>query len=75
MSAVSSPQSFPVFVDGCIQPAGAPAIPAEDTGFLLGLAVFETLLVDDGHAFFLDEHLARLRRGAQRLSIPWPPPS
>lgn len=65
--------AFPVFAGGRVQPAQAPVLRAGDEGFLLGLAVFETVLVEDGHPFFLEDHLARLRAGARALSIPWPP--
>ena len=71
---MSGPEPFLVLVDGRRHPAGAAVLAAEDQGFLLGLAAFETLLVQDGHASFLDAHLARLARGAAGLSIPWPPP-
>ena len=71
---MSDVPAFPVYVDGRLHPAGTPVIAAEDQGFLLGLAVFETLLVEEGTTSFLDDHLARLRRGAAGLGIPWPPP-
>lgn len=45
------------------------AINIADRGFLLGDGVFETLLVRDGVAAFLNEHLARLRDGLNALSI------
>ena len=62
------------WVDGELVAPGVPAIPADDQGFLLGLAVFETLLQEDGHRYFEAEHLARLQCGAGVLGIPWPPP-
>jgi len=40
-----------------------------DPGLLAGLGVFETLGVDDGEGLELDEHLARLQRGAETLAI------
>jgi len=63
-----------VFVNGRIHPSNTPVLCAEDQGFLLGLSVFETTLVEGGHVYFLSEHLERLRHGAQELAIPWPPP-
>jgi branched-chain amino acid aminotransferase len=63
-----------VYVNGRIHPSNTPVLCAEDQGFLLGLSVFETTLVEDGHVYFLNEHLGRLRRGAEELAIPWPPP-
>lgn len=45
------------------------AIDTADRGFLLGDGVFETLLVRDGAAAFLDDHLARLQGGLSALQI------
>jgi len=36
--------------------------------------VFETLRCANGALAFVDEHLARLERGARRLDLGWPPP-
>ncbi len=41
-----------------------------DRGFLLGVGLFETLLVHTGKPVFATDHLARLRQGAARLNIP-----
>ena len=71
---MSAPPGFPVFVDGALLPPGAGAISTDDQGFQLGLAVFDTLLYEDGCRYFEDEHLARLEQGARALAIPWPPP-
>ncbi len=65
---------FPVFVDGRVQPAFEPALLAEDEGVLQGVAVFETLPLRRNRFPFLDDHLARLERGARTLGIRWPPP-
>ena len=64
-----SARDFPVWARGAVQPAFTPVVAAEDQGFLLGLAVFETLLVESGHAYFEREHLERLRLGARVLDI------
>ncbi len=64
---------WPVWVDGQLLAAGAPAFAAEDLGLQLGLAVFETVLFEDGCLYFLGEHLERLAAGARTLDIPWPP--
>lgn len=40
-----------------------------DHGFLYGLGIFETFRVYDGHAFLLDDHIARLNRGVKELNI------
>jgi branched-chain amino acid aminotransferase len=66
--------AWPLIVDGREVEPGAPAVAADDAGLLLGLAAFETLLVEDGHAYFLDRHLERLRGGAEQIGISWPPP-
>jgi branched-chain amino acid aminotransferase len=52
-----------VWRDGDFVPAET-AISAEDRGFLIGDAIFETILVLDGVPAFFDQHLARLHRGA-----------
>ncbi|MEM9015359.1 MAG: aminotransferase class IV, partial [Pseudomonadota bacterium] len=46
-------------------------ISINDRGFLLGDGIFETILVDRGHAFFLDAHLDRLRIGLATIKIDW----
>lgn len=53
---------------------GAHAIDIADRGFLLGDGVFETLLVRDGAAAFLDDHLERLQDGLSALQISTDPP-
>jgi branched-chain amino acid aminotransferase len=65
---------FPVWANGRIVPPATPVIAAEDLGLLLGLSVYDTLLLADGCIYFLEEHVERLRRGAAELRIPWPPP-
>ncbi len=50
-----------------------PAIPADDRGFLLGDALFETLRVYGGTPFRLDRHLHRLERSAEILGFGMPP--
>jgi 4-amino-4-deoxychorismate lyase len=44
-------------------------LPAVDRGLQYGDGVFETVLLRAGRARFLDLHLARLRRGCQRLDL------
>lgn len=65
---------YPVWIDGRLLEPYAPAIAAEDPGFSLGLAVFETILFERGAAYFVREHLERLADGARALGIAWPPP-
>jgi len=55
-----------VWVDGDVVDEGAPALRADDHGFLVGDGVFETLRVRSGRPLFLDRHLARL---AQALAV------
>ena len=43
-----------------------------DSGFLFGEGLFETIRAYHGRPFLLEDHLARLRRGLQRLAIPEP---
>jgi len=63
-----------IWVDGELFAPGARAIPADDQGFTLGLAVFETLLQEHGRRYFERQHFARLECGSSVLGIPWPPP-
>jgi branched-subunit amino acid aminotransferase/4-amino-4-deoxychorismate lyase len=72
---VNGGDPWPILVDGRPVDSGAPAVAADDEGFLLGLAVFDTLAVDGGRVPFLDEHLARLVEGAQALGIAPPEPA
>lgn len=67
-------QPFPVYVDGQVLPEEEARISPQDQGFLLGLSVFDTLLWQDETLYFVDEHLARLRRGVESLALEWPPP-
>ncbi|HTU66210.1 MAG TPA: aminodeoxychorismate lyase [Steroidobacteraceae bacterium] len=59
--------SLGIWVDGV---EGA-AVPADDRGLAYGDGVFETVLVRNGVARFLDAHIARLSRGCARLGIPF----
>jgi 4-amino-4-deoxychorismate lyase len=47
-------------------------VPFDDRGLAYGDGLFETVLVRDGRALLWEAHLARLRRGCQRLGIPSP---
>ena len=68
------PRSGPrhVWVDGAVVPADAAHLSVFDRGFQLGDGVFETLRASGGRVTELAEHLARLRRSADGLSIPLP---
>lgn len=47
-------------------------IAPDDRGFLLGDGIFETILVRDGKAVFLTQHMERLSRGAALLGFDMP---
>jgi 4-amino-4-deoxychorismate lyase len=49
------------------------SVPADDRGLQYGDGVFETVLVRNGVARFLETHLARLERGLAKLGIPFAP--
>ena len=66
--------TFPVWANGQVHPAGTPVLSAEDQGFLQGLSVFDSVLFEGGCLYFLEQHVARLRKAAGELGIPWPPP-
>jgi branched-chain amino acid aminotransferase len=61
-----------IWVDGRLEPADGAHLSAFDRGFQLGDGVFETLRARGGHPTELDEHVARLHRSADGLSIPLP---
>ncbi|MCP9890071.1 aminotransferase class IV [Cyanobium sp. Aljojuca 7D2] len=48
-------------------------MPISDRGLLLADGVFETLLVEGGRAWLLEEHLDRWQRSAALLALPPPP--
>jgi 4-amino-4-deoxychorismate lyase len=50
----------------------APVLRADDFGVVRGESVFETMRVAGGRAHFVEAHLARLARSAQRLAIELP---
>ncbi len=58
-----------VWVDG----AATRSVQALDRGLQYGDGVFTTALVAQGRVIYLEDHVARLRRDAERLGIP--PPS
>ncbi|ORV41069.1 4-amino-4-deoxychorismate lyase [Mycolicibacter engbaekii] len=61
-----------VTVGGGLAAPGSPLLYADDLAALRGDGVFETLLVRDGTACLLDEHLHRLARSAQLMDLPVP---
>jgi branched-chain amino acid aminotransferase len=56
-------------IDGAIVPPEHARVSVYDRGFLFGDSVFEVLRTYRGVPFALDEHVARLRRSAERVLI------
>lgn len=61
-----------VMIDGAIVPPEHARVSVYDRGFLFGDSVFEVLRTYRGVPFALDEHIARLRRSAERVLIAVP---
>jgi branched-chain amino acid aminotransferase len=61
-----------VSIDGVVHAPEDASVSVYDRGFLYGDAVFEVLRTYRGAPFALDEHLARLRRSAERVFIELP---
>lgn len=61
-----------VFVNGRLVDKEKAAVSVFDSGLLHGFGVFETILVREGRAVFLEEHLVRLEKAAARLDIALP---
>ena len=59
------------FVNGVFVPESAATVPVTDLGLVRGWAVFETIRTYNGRLFRLAEHLARLRRSAELVHIPY----
>ncbi|MCZ7582019.1 MAG: aminotransferase class IV [Deltaproteobacteria bacterium] len=58
-----------IYVNGHFHPGHEAVIPAPDRGFLLGLAVFETMRAYQGRVFLLDRHMARIAAALDHLRI------
>jgi branched-chain amino acid aminotransferase len=61
-----------VYVNGRISPADQAVIPVYDHGFVYGEGVYETLRTDIKVPLLYERHRERLRRSADRLSLPVP---
>ncbi len=59
-------------IDGVLRDAGTPHIPAYDRSFMLGDGLFETILVNEGRAVWLYDHLERMKASAAFFGIPFP---
>jgi branched-chain amino acid aminotransferase len=64
--------SSTVMIDGQLVPPERAQVSVFDRGFLYGDSVFESLRSYRGTLFALDEHLARLKRSAERVAIDLP---
>ena len=63
-----------VSIDGLLREPEHAIVSVFDRGFLYGDSVFEVLRTYGGRPFALEEHLARLRRSAERVFIDLPVP-
>lgn len=57
------------YFDGEFIASDRPVLKLDDRGFHFGDGLFETILVQGGHALFLMEHLARMQRGMSALDL------
>src|SRR4051812_43675694 len=64
--------SSTVMIDGQLVPPERAQVSVFDRGFLYGDSVFESLRSYHGVPFALDQHLARLKRSAERVAIALP---
>jgi len=58
-----------VYLNGKVIPREEAKISPFDRGFLYGYGLFETMRSYGGRIFRLDQHLARLRRSAEKLAL------
>ncbi len=58
------------YLNGEIMPIEKAFVPIEDRGYQFGDAVYEYIASYDGKLFFMDKHIARLKRSLQELSFP-----
>ncbi len=59
-------------VNGDLVEADAPILPANNNDYFYGYSVYESIKVDRGIPFFLEEHLERLKDSAAKLSMDTP---
>jgi len=64
--------SIRVFIGGGPCPPEEAAIPVFDRGFLFGDSLYETVGTNRGQLVFLDDHLDRLARSAERIYLRLP---
>lgn len=61
------------WLDERLVPTSSVAVPADDPGWLVGDALFETMRASEGRVVRLDAHLARLEASRLALAMPAPP--
>jgi len=61
-----------VMIDGELVPPDRALVSVFERGFLYGDSVFESLRTHHGRLVFLEQHLTRLERSADRVLIPMP---
>ncbi len=66
--------TYASWINGVLHPPGEGKVSVDDTGFLLGLSVFESIYRADAVLYFLEDHLRRLDDGARALGLPLPLP-
>ena len=62
-------ENIKIFINGELYPRDKASISVFDSGFLLGDGVWEGIRLLNGQLVFLQDHLERLFRGAEKLSI------
>lgn len=60
-----------IHLNGQLTPYDSACVPAGDAGLLHGAGLFETMRARNGKVFRLRQHLERIARSAQALSIPF----
>jgi branched-chain amino acid aminotransferase len=70
--ALTTPEDWPVVLDGELIRAGDAMIPAADDGLIRGDGAFDAFPVRDGHPFAMAAHLDRLERSCSALALPCP---
>ncbi len=66
--------AYPTWIDGHLHAPGEGRVSVCDTGFLLGLSVFESVLWEDGVAYFLEDHIDRRASVTTHRAIRTPSP-
>ena len=61
-----------IWLNGGLVQAADATVPALDRGVLWGQGLFETMRVYGGRVWALDDHLVRLRAGAEAIDVPIP---